>query len=177
MLNDLESDQTEFTGERPASGPDRSAAYADLRRELEMIASNVGIIIETRRAQAKELATQAAAASADTARETIRGYPVTSIAAATLLGAALAVVLTPPPRPSRAAWMRQSVPEVTRAGLTDMASGLRTSTSNAVQSLASIFERVVNAVSSSDANSSLSSVAGTAGAWLKSLRTLTGANR
>jgi hypothetical protein len=150
MLNDRQSDPTYPTGASSVSSLDRSAEYADLRRELEMIASNVDIIIETRSAQAKELATKATAASAESTREMVREYPVTSIVAATLLGSALAVVLTPSPRPSRAARIGHFMPDVTRADLNEMAGKLQRSASHAVQvsSLPSIFERVVNSISS-----------------------------
>jgi hypothetical protein len=176
MLNDPDSDPAGLTDAGSLSSIDRSAEYADLKSELEMIASNVGIIIETRSAQAKELASKAAAASVDTTREIVRGYPVASIAAATLLGAALAVVLTPSPRSSRVSRIGHSVPEVTRADLTEIAGQMRRSASHAVQgsSLAAMFERIVNSISSSDANTSLAPAVEKAGAWISSLRTLTG---
>jgi ElaB/YqjD/DUF883 family membrane-anchored ribosome-binding protein len=156
---------------------DSSTELAELRRELSMIASNVSIIIETRAAKAKQLATDAAQASVDTTRDTIRDYPVTSIAIATILGAAIAVALTPAPRrTSFASRFGNMMPEVTRADLNDMARQLQRSASHAVQgtSLASAFERVVDSVSSIDPKSSLTPALEKAGVWLSSLRTAMG---
>ena len=176
MLNAESSDLTNSVGAMTGNTHDRSAEYAELRRELAMITSNVGIIIETRAAQAKQLATDAAEASLETTRDTIRDYPVTSIAVATLLGAAIAIALSPPRRPSLAARMGNYVPDVTRADLNDMARQLQRSASHAVRgsSLSSAFERVVDSVSSIDPKSSLTPALEKAGAWLGSLRSSMG---
>jgi ElaB/YqjD/DUF883 family membrane-anchored ribosome-binding protein len=173
MLNTESSKLTNSVGATAGNSHDRSAEYADLRRELAMIASDVGAIIETRAAQAKQLATDAAEASLESTRETIREYPVSSIAVATVLGAVIAIALTSPPRrPSLAARIGHYVPEVTRADLNDMARQLQRSASHAVHgsSLSSAFERVVDSVSSIDPKSSLTPALEKAGAWLSSMR-------
>jgi ElaB/YqjD/DUF883 family membrane-anchored ribosome-binding protein len=177
MLNAERSELSTTIGAATGNGHDRSAEYAELRRELGMIASNVSIIIETRAAQAKQMAAEAAEAGLETTRETIRDYPVTSIAVATILGAAIAIVLTAPPRrPSLTARLGHYIPEITRADLNDMARQLQRSASHAVHgsSLSSAFERVVESVSSIDPKSSLTPALEKAGAWLSSLRTAMG---
>jgi hypothetical protein len=180
MLNTESSELTNSGGAAAGNGHDSSAAYADLRRELAMIASNVGIIAETRAEQAKKLATEATEASLDATREIIRDYPVASIAAATLLGAAIAIALTAPRRPTLAArasqWGEQMMPSVTRADLNDLTRQLQRSASNSMpgSSLASVFERVVDSVSSIDPKSTLTPALEMAGAWLGSLRATMG---
>jgi ElaB/YqjD/DUF883 family membrane-anchored ribosome-binding protein len=177
MLNAESSERINTTGAATGNGHDRSAEYAELRRELAMITSNVSIIIETRAAQAKQMATEAAEAGLQTTRETIRDYPVASIAVATILGAALAIALTPATRrPSLTARLGHYVPEVTRADLNDMVRHFQRSASHALHgsSLSSAFERVVDSVSSIDPKSSLTPALEKAGAWLSSLRTAMG---
>jgi hypothetical protein len=176
MLHAESSDVANSVGAKKGNANDRSAEYAELRRELSMIASNVGIIIETRAAEAKRMASDAAEAGLDSTRATIREYPVASIAVATILGAAIAISLSPPRRPSFAARMGNYMPEVSRADLNDMASQLQRSASHAVRgsSLSSAFERVVDSVSSIDPKSSLTPALEKAGAWLSSLRSSMG---
>jgi ElaB/YqjD/DUF883 family membrane-anchored ribosome-binding protein len=177
MLNAGSSELPKSARATTGNNHDRSDEYAELRRELAAIAGDVKSIVETRAAQVQQLATDTAEAGLDATRETIRDYPVTSIAVAAILGAALAIALTPAPRrPSLAARIgnfgSHYVPDVTRADLNDMARHLQRSASQAVQGspLAAAFERVVDSVSSIDPKSSLTPALEKAGAWLSSLR-------
>lgn len=177
MLTPDTLDQTNSTGATPTHHAERAAQLAELRRDLAAIVADVAQVVEQRAAQMKDGVVDGAEAGLDATRQTIRSYPLASLGAAALLGAAVAVMLTPTPQRSSglsrlSGRLSDWTPDVTRADLDAMARRLQRSVSQAANgsSLASTFERVIDSVSSIDAKSSLTPALEKAGAWLSSMR-------
>jgi ElaB/YqjD/DUF883 family membrane-anchored ribosome-binding protein len=174
MLSPVEYDRSNSVAAPVSSSPDATAELVVLRQDLASLVADVARLVEARATQAKAFAVQNVEAGLDATRSTIRAYPVTSIAVATVIGAAVAIMITSQPRrPNLYARLGHIVPNVTRSDLAEMVHHLQRSASTAVQGsgLASAFERVVDSVSSIDARSSLTPALEKAGAWLSSLRT------
>lgn len=177
MLSPAGYDSSNSVGAPVDSSDDQSSDLETLRQELAQLVGDVGRIIEARAAQAKQVAVVGVEVGLDASRNTIRAYPVTSIAVATIVGASLAIMLTTPSRrPSLSARLGHMMPDVTRSDLNDMARQWQRSASQAAQGsgLASAFERVVESVSSIDPKSSFMPAMEKAGAWLNSLRSSMG---
>ena len=150
-------------------GQDR-AVLEELRRDLSVIVADLAKVVEDRSAQAKAVADE----GLEAARDTIRTHPIAAIVMAVLLGAAVAVAITAPPRASRAtSRLADWAPPTSRADLMHLAEGLHRSVaqSSTLASLATAFERVVEQISTIDPKSSLSPALEKAGTWLNSLRT------
>ena len=148
---------------------DRSARLAEVRADLAALVAEVKRVAEARASQVKDAAIDSAEAGVDYARDTIRSHPIPAIAIAAVVGAAIAVALTPAvqkPRLRMVDW----APDITRANLGEMAQGIQRSASSTGSSLLSAFERVVDSVSTIDPKSSLTPTLEKAGAWLSSLR-------
>lgn len=148
---------------------DRSARLAEVRADLVTLVADVKRVVEARASQVKDAAIDGAEAGVDFARDTIRSHPIPAIAIAAVVGAAIAVALTPAvqkPRSRLPDW----APDITRTNLGEMAQGLQRSASSTGSSLLSAFERVVDSVSTIDPKSSLTPTLEKAGAWLSSLR-------
>ena len=148
---------------------DRAARLAEVRSDLAALVAEVKRVAEARASQVKDAAIDGAEASVDFARDTIRSHPIPAIAIAAVVGAAIAVALTPAvqkPRSRLADW----APDITRTNLGEMAQGIQRSASSTGSSLLSAFERVVNSVSTIDPKSSLTPTLEKAAAWLNSLR-------
>jgi hypothetical protein len=174
MLSPVEYDRSNSVAAPVSSSPDVTAELVVLRQDLALLVADVARLVEARAIQAKAFAVENVEAGLDATRSTIRAYPVTSIAVATVIGAAVAIMITSQPRrPNLSARLGHIVPNVTRPDLAEMVHHLQRSASTAVQGsgLASAFERVVDSVSSIDARSSLAPALEKAGAWLSSLRT------
>jgi hypothetical protein len=174
MLSPVEYDRSNSVGAPISNNLDATADLVVLRQDLALLVGDVARLVEARAAQAKACATDSVTAGLDASRSTIRAYPVTSIAVATVIGAAVAIMITSQPRrPNLSARLGHMVPDITRADLGEMVHHLQRSASTAAHGsgLASAFERVVDSVSSIDAKSSLTPALEKAGAWLSSLRT------
>ena len=149
---------------------DRAAKLAELRADLAALVADVKRVAEARASQVKDAAIDGAEAGVDFARDTIRSHPIPAIAIAAVVGAAIAVALTPALHRSRTARLADWAPHITRANLGEMAQGLQRSASSTGSSLLSAFERVVDSVSTIDPKSSLTPTLEKAAAWLSSFR-------
>jgi hypothetical protein len=173
MLTQPEHNHSNSLGSPLSGRLDASAELVVLRQDLALLVADVARLVEARSAQVKVFAADNVEAGLEASRNTIRAYPVTSIAVAAVIGATVAVMITSQPRrPNLSARLSHAVPNVTRADLAEMAHHLQRSASTAAHGsgLASAFERVVDSVSSIDAKSSLMPALEKAGAWLSSLR-------
>lgn len=149
---------------------DRAAQLAEVKADLAALVADVKKVVEARASQVKHATIEGAETGAEFARDKIRAHPIPAIAIAAIVGAAIAVALTPAPHRSRTARLGDWSPDITRASLGDMAQGLPRSASSNGASLLSAFERVVDSVSTIDPKSSLTPTLEKAGAWLNSMR-------
>jgi ElaB/YqjD/DUF883 family membrane-anchored ribosome-binding protein len=169
-----------LTPDRPISMPPNSSygaeaeahetTLAELRNDLAEVTADVRRVIDARTKRAQ----QAASAGIDMARDTIKANPVASMMVATAVGAAVALLIVPAPHAApRLRNIREWAPHVTRADLQEMMGQLQATASNATAGtpLLSIFERVVDSVSSIDPKTTLTPALEKAGAWLSSFRT------
>lgn len=149
------------------TGEDRMAQLDELRRDLAAVVADAKRFAEVRVAQAEAAAND----GLDIARDTIRAHPMAAIAVATLLGAAVAVALTPASRKT-SNWDKWVPGGLTTAHVQDMIANAQRSVSQSAagSSMASALERVVESVSSIDPNTSLTPALEKAGAWLSALR-------
>ena len=149
---------------------DPDATLAELRKDLASLVADVKLVVEERAAAAKN----AADMGLDAARDTIRTYPVSSMAIATLVGVAAAVALTAGTRRPRSLSARigEWAPGITRSDLQEMASNLQRSASRITPGvpLMSAFERVVDTVTSMDPKATLTPALEKAGVWFNALR-------
>ena len=157
------------SGAVPASD-DRAAKLAEVRADLAALVDAVKKLAEARASQVKHAAIEGAEVGVDYARDTIRSHPIPAIAVAAVVGAAMAVALIPAARRPPTARLGDWAPDITRANLGEMAQGLQRSAASTGSSLLSVFERVVDSVSSIDPKSSLTPTIEKATAWLSSLR-------
>jgi ElaB/YqjD/DUF883 family membrane-anchored ribosome-binding protein len=145
------------------------ATLVELRNDLATLVAEVKQVVETRSARAQE----AAHVGLDATRDTIRSNPVASLAIATVIGAAAAMLLVPAkPTTRRLSQLREWTPAITPADLHDIVRNLQQAASRSTSGtpLMSVFERVVDSVSSIDPKASLAPALEKAGAWLNSLR-------
>jgi predicted transcriptional regulator len=159
-----------FSNRSAMNDQDETAAtLIELRRDLASILADVKRVVDARAAAAKDVAE----VGLESARETIRTYPASSIALATLIGVAAAIVLTSgAQRPRATTRVRDWSPGITRDDLNDMVGNLQRTASRAVNGapILSAFERVVDTVSSIDPKATLTPALEKAGAWLNTLR-------
>lgn len=149
---------------------DRAAKLDQVRSELVELVADVKSVVEARAMQIKNSTVESSEAGADFARDTIRSHPLPAIAVAAIVGAAVAIALTPASRHSRSAPLPAWAPDGTRTNFGEMAQELQRTASTNGSSLLSAFERVVDAVSTIDPKSSLTPTLEKAGAWLTSMR-------
>jgi hypothetical protein len=166
------SDQIHSIPSISGTDQDRMLQIEALRRDLAAVVDDAKRIVASQVAQAGATVEHVANDSVDVVRETIRAHPMAAIAAAVVVGAALAVVLTPAaPRKmaSRGGWVPSAL---TATHVQEMISNAQSSAVNSTagSSLASALERVVESVSSIDPKASLTPALEKAGAWLGSLR-------
>lgn len=149
---------------------DPDATLAELRRDLASLVSDVKLVVAARAVAAKDTAEL----GLDATRGTIRAYPISSMAIATLIGVTAAVVLTSGARRPRSLATRISdwSPGITRHDLHEMVGNVQRSASKITSGtpLMSAFERVVDTVSSLDTKATLTPALEKAGAWLNTLR-------
>lgn len=143
---------------------DRAARLAAVRADLAALVADVTRVAESRASQVKNAAIDDAEAGVDFARDTIRSHPLPAVAIAFVVGAAVAVGLTPTSRRSGSARRGDWTPD-----LGQMAQGLQRSASSTGSSVLSAFERVVDSVSTIDPKSSLTPAIEKAAGWLSSL--------
>jgi ElaB/YqjD/DUF883 family membrane-anchored ribosome-binding protein len=150
------------------AGP-HDATIAELRNDLAALFDDVKRVVDARAARVQETAD----VGLDFARETIKSHPVASLAFATVVGAAAAILLVPASRPtSNLSKIRDWAPQLTRADVQEMIGSIQQTASRAAAGtpLLSVFERVVDSVSSIDPKSTLTPTLEKAGAWLNSMR-------
>jgi len=146
----------------------------ELRRDLAAIVGDLSRVVAQRAAQAKAGATDGIGAVSTM----IRSHPVSSVAAAALLGAGVAAVVLPSSRPSRHTlhardWSLPTMPAAFLQTIRDLPSAV--SGSSTLSSLASALERVVEHIATVDPKSSLTPALEKAGTWLSTLRSTMGA--
>lgn len=125
-----------------------------------------------RAAQAKRATIAGVQDGLDATRDVVRSHPAAAMTVALLAGAAVALIVMPASRRhGRVARLAEWLPS-SRSEVATIANNLnsRVAKSSAMSSLASAFERVVDSVTSIDANSSLTPAIKRAGTWLNSLR-------
>lgn len=172
------SQELQSSGAMNATDDDRAAKLAAVRADLAALVADVTRVVEARASQAKDAAIYGAEAGVNVARDTIRLHPIPAITISAVVGAAIAVALTPASRQPRPARLADRTSDVIRGNLGEMAQGLQRSASSTGSSLLSAFERVVDSVSTIDPKSSLTPTIEKAAAWLSSLReTMSGKNK
>ncbi len=161
-------DQTSDAASRTTTGPDRSAQLAELRKDLSILVADVKKVADARVVQVRDAATEGVSAT----RDIIRSYPVASVAVATIIGAAAAIIILPASQARPTSRFRAWMPDITQADLREMAHGLQRTAAQNLNgpSLLSTFERVVDSVSSIDPKATLTPAIEKAGTWLSSMR-------
>lgn len=150
---------------RDGHAEDLSGMVEDARTELAAVVAEMKRIIGERAALAKE----GAEAAGDMARDTIRTYPVASIAASAALGAVIAIALTATRTPSRPR-IASSLRDLSTADMSDWSKQMQRSATSTGSSLLSSLEKVVESVSTIDPKSSLAPTIEKAAGWLGSLK-------
>jgi ElaB/YqjD/DUF883 family membrane-anchored ribosome-binding protein len=164
------------------SPQDHMLDLEELRRDLAAIVADTKIIVTSRMNTAAATISTATEGGVVCTRTAIEKNPLAAVAIATLVGAGLAIALTPRARSSsRSSRMAQWVPQsLSSAHLQEIAGNLQRSTSNAMNgaihggltgpSIASALERVVDSVSSIDPKTSLAPALEKASAWMSTIR-------
>jgi hypothetical protein len=150
---------------------DRIAQLDELKMDLAAIVADTRRIVASRLAQADLGARAAATSGAVIARDTIRSHPIASITVAAIIGAGIAVALTPAAK-KRSSWATWAPAALSPAHLQEMLSDGQRSVaqSSAVASIGSRLERMLDSISSIDPNASLTPAIEKAGVWLNSMR-------
>lgn len=149
---------------------DRAARLAAVRSDLVALVADVKRVVEAKASNVKNSAIDGAEAGVDFSRNTIRAYPIPAVAMAAVVGAVMAMALTPAARQQRPVRLGHWAAGNTRANLEEMAQGVHQTASSTGTSLLSAFERVVESVSKIDPKSSLTPTLEKAATWLNSLR-------
>jgi ElaB/YqjD/DUF883 family membrane-anchored ribosome-binding protein len=166
----------------PDHSPDHRQELEELRRDLAAIVTDTKAIVSARVTTATTSLASATGDGVACARDAIQKNPLAAVAIATLVGAGLAIALTPTARSSSRSmrvphWVPQSL---SSAHLQEIAANLQRSASHAMNgamhggltrpSIASALERVVDSVSSIDPKTSLAPALEKASAWMSSIR-------
>jgi ElaB/YqjD/DUF883 family membrane-anchored ribosome-binding protein len=158
-----------------SSGQETSAdsTLAELRESVTAIAKEVATLAERRTRAARQSAVNTAEAGASELRRTIRSQPVIAIGAAAAAGAVLALLVMPRfgGRPSPKSRWDSWTPNITRADFHDFADNIQRSVSRAAQSASApitpTLERLVDALSRTDASSSVNTIIDKASGWFQ----------
>jgi hypothetical protein len=147
------------------------ATLEELREKVSTLAKELAAVAERRAKAAGEAVSDAAGAGVVELRRGIRRQPALAMGIAIAAGAVLALTVVPRFRQPRAtnAWDRWT-PNVTRADFYDLADNIQRSVSRAASAAAApvapAFERMVDAISRTDA-SSMSTVVEKLGGWFQ----------
>ena len=149
----------------------RASQLAALRAELALVATEFGQVVEARSAKAKQFVVEEASAGLSATRGIIRAQPMASLAAAIVVGAALAVLIVPKGYSRTPARGRDWSLDATRAEFNGALDRARNAIPHATTgSLMSSFERMVESLSTIDAKSALMPTWEKISPWLQSLR-------
>jgi len=147
-----------------------ASTLAEMQESVAALAREVADIAERRTRKAWEAAADTAEAGTAEARRMIRRQPIVSMAVAAAAGAVLALAIVPRfGRQQPSSRWDQWTPNVTRADLYDMADNIQRTVSRAAHQasapIAPSFERLVDALSRTDAHGSVNSIIDRLGSW------------